>query len=266
VKPKFNHATRIAVEPDLLYLLHQLHSPRGLSRACAELVEVGAAGQTGSAKADFMTACGLEPVHQCGHVTPQGIEDVQTHMGRFGKLEPDGRSRIERVRVVLLEHDGGRQCVRLCDANARGHIPQPDGSVQRPGGQTRPVRRKRHGVYIIRVAREPAELIARGHIPQPDDAVARPGGQARPVRRKRHGVYPICVAPEPAEHIARGRIPQPDGIVARPGGQARPVRRKRHGVYPIRVAREPAELIARGHIPQPDGVVARPGGQARPVR
>jgi len=134
VKPKFNYSTRIAVEPDLLYLLHQLHSPRDLSRACAELVEVGAAGQTGSAKADFMTACCLEPVHQRGHVTPQDIEDVQTHMGRFGKLEPDGRSRIERVRVVLLEHDGGRQHVRLRDANGRSHSPHPGGIVVRPGG------------------------------------------------------------------------------------------------------------------------------------
>ena len=260
MKSKFNHSTRIAVEPDLLYLLHQLHSPRDPSRACAELVEVGAAGQTGSAEADFMTACCLEPVHQRGHVTPQGIEDVQTHMGRFWKLEPDGRRRIERVRVVLLEHDGGRQCVRLCDANGRAHSPQPDGSVPRPGGQARPVRRKRHGGYGTRVAREPAEIIARGRIPQPDGIVHRPRGQARPVRRKRHGLYDTRVALKPAELIARGHIPQPDGIVHRPRGQARPARRKRHGLYIICVAREPAEFIARGRIPQPDGIVPRPGG------
>ncbi len=182
MKPKFNHATLIAVEPDLLYLLHQLHLPRDPGRTCAEPVEVGAAGQTGSAKADFMTACGLEPVHQRGYVTPQGIEDVQTHMGRFGKLEPDGRSRIERVRVVLPEHDGGRQCVRLHEANGRGHSPQPDDSVVRPGGQARPVWRKRHGAYETVGALESAELIARCRIPQSDSFVARPGGQACPVR------------------------------------------------------------------------------------
>jgi len=90
------------------------------------------------------------------------------------------------------------------DLSARGHIPQPDGSVVRPGGQARPVRRKRHGIYITRVAREPADLSARGHIPQPDGVVLRPGGQARPVRRIRHGMYITRVALELADLNGRG--------------------------------------------------------------
>ncbi len=61
--------------------------------------------------------------------------------------------------------------VELAELIARGHIPQPDGVVARPGGQTRPVRRKRHGEYVTRVALEPVDLIARGRIPQPDGVV-----------------------------------------------------------------------------------------------
>lgn len=144
---------------------------------------------TAGVKADFMTTCDFPPVNQRSHLTSQGIEDAQAYMGRLGKLETDCRSRIERIRIVLTEYEVGWQCAGLRDANSRRRIPQPDGMVIRSRRQVRVIRRKRHGVYPIRVPLELPDLISSGHLPQPNGFVPRSKGHMRVVRRKRHEVY-----------------------------------------------------------------------------
>jgi hypothetical protein len=52
-------------------------------------------------------------VHQAVDESPRGVDDVEPHRSGTGEIEADAGRRIERVRVVLEERDGGRSGARV---------------------------------------------------------------------------------------------------------------------------------------------------------
>ena len=98
---------------------------------------------------------------------------------------------------------------------ARGYIPQPDGIVPTPTGESAPIRTEDNTRDTTRMPGEGGERVARGHIPQADSFVLTAASEGGAIRTEDDASDFTRMPGEQCHFVVGGGIVEPNPDVTR---------------------------------------------------